>query len=252
MVLRQSCAFQSFVRMSGVCIVRAMLSIIIPTLNAGGALPQTLNALVPGAIDGLVKEVIIADGGSGDITVKIADASGATIITGPRGRGVQLAAGADKARGDWLLFLHADTVLEEGWEAEVGAFINKASASGDLERAACFRFELDDRGLRARLLEIFVAARCAVFALPYGDQGLLISRRFYTHLGGFSEMPLMEDVDIVRRIGRSRLSILRHAAVTSAERYRREGFFRRGMRNFACLVMYFLGVPPRVITRLYG
>lgn len=229
-----------------------MLSIIIPTLNAGGTLPQTLNALVPGAIDGLVKEVIIADGGSGDITVKVADASGATIITGERGRGAQLAAGAEEARGDWLLFLHADTVLEEGWETEVGAFINKVSAGGDLERAACFRFALDDRGLRARLLELFVAVRCALFALPYGDQGLLISRRFYNRLDGFAEMPLMEDVDIVRRIGRARLSMLRHAAITSAERYRREGFVRRGLRNQACLVMYFLGVPPRVITRLYG
>lgn len=243
---------QAVVRLAGLCIVRAMLSIVIPTLNAGRTLPQTLNALVPGAIDGLVKEVIISDAGSNDITVKVADASGATIVTGQRGRGVQLAAGADAARADWLLFLHADTVLEEGWEDEVAAFIVRASGGGDLECAACFRFALDDRGLRAWLLEFFVAARCALFALPYGDQGLLISRRFYDRLGGFAEMPLMEDVHIIRRIGRSRLSILRHAAVTSAERYRREGFFKRGLRNLTCLAMYFVGVPPRIITRLYG
>lgn len=237
---------------SRLCIVRAMLSIVIPTLNAGVTLPRTLSALVPGAIDGLVKEVIIADGGSGDATVEIADAAGATLISAERGRGCQLAAGAAEARGDWLLFLHADTVLEDGWENEVGTFITGAALEGDLERAACFRFALDDRGLGARVLEAFVATRCTLFALPYGDQGLLISRRFYDRLGGFGTMPLMEDVDMIRRIGRGRLWSLRHAAVTSAERYRREGFVRRSVRNFTCLAMYYLKVPPRVITRFYG
>lgn len=229
-----------------------MLSIVIPTLNAAVTLPRTLCALVPGAIDGLVKEVIIADGGSRDATGEIADAAGATLIGAERGRGCQLAAGAAAARGEWLLFLHADTVLEDGWEKEVRAFIAGAALEGDFERVACFRFALDDRGPGARVLEAFVAARCALFALPYGDQGLLISRRLYDRLGGFGTMPLMEDVDMIRRIGRGRLRSMRHSAVTSAERYRREGFVRRGVRNVTCLAMYYLKVPPGVITRFYG
>jgi rSAM/selenodomain-associated transferase 2 len=225
-----------------------MLSVVIPTLNGGRTLDRTLAALVPGAVDGLVKEVVVADGGSTDETLAIADAAGCRTVAAERGRGTQLAAGAAAARADWLLFLHADTVLDEGWEAEVAAFI----ASGDVERAATFRYALDDTRLRARVLETIVALRCAAIALPYGDQGLIISRRLYRAIGGFGAMPLMEDVDIVRRIGRRRLTVLRHAAVTSAERYRREGFARRTLRNLACVTMFYLHVPPKVILRFYG
>ena len=224
-----------------------MLSVVIPTLNGGRTLARTLAALVPGAVDGLVKEVVVADGGSTDDTLAIAEAAGCRTIAAERGRGTQLAAGAAAACGDWLLFLHADTVLDEGWESEVAAFM-----SGDVERAATFRYALDDTRLRARVLETVVALRCAAIALPYGDQGLIISRRFYARIGGFGAMPLMEDVDIVRRIGRGRLTVLRHAAVTSAERYRREGFARRALRNLACVTMFYLHVPPKVILRFYG
>lgn len=229
-----------------------MLSVVIPTLNAGRTLARTLQALIPAAMGGLIKEVVIADCGSDDETLAVADAAGAKVVAAERGRGPQLAAGAAAARADWFLFLHADTVLEEGWEAEVAAFITTAAASGDIERAACFRYALDDRRLRARALEAIVTARCALLALPYGDQGLLISRRLYARVGGFGPMPLMEDVDMIRRIGRARLAVLDHAAVTSAERYRRDGFFRRVLRNCACLALYYLKVPPRVILRFYG
>lgn len=229
-----------------------MLSVVIPTLNGGRTLARTLSALIPGAVAGLVKEVIVADGGSTDETLAIADSAGCKVVAAERGRGTQLAAGAAAARGDWLLFLHADTVLDEGWEAEVAAFISRAAMSGDVERAATFRFALDDPRYRARLLETIVALRCAAIALPYGDQGLIISRRLYARIGGFGAMPLMEDVDIVRRIGRRRLTVLRHAAVTSAERYRRDGFARRALRNLACVTMFYLHVPPKVILRFYG
>ena len=94
--------------------------------------------------------------------------------------------------------------------------------------------------------------RCRLLALPYGDQGLLIPRGLYEALGGFRPLPLMEDVDLVRRIGRRRLALLPVAAVTSAARYRRAGYGPRVLRNLACLSLYGLGVPPRVIARLYG
>ena len=97
-----------------------------------------------------------------------------------------------------------------------------------------------------------VACRCRWLVLPYGDQGLLISRKLYDELGGFRPMPMMEDVDLVRRIGRKRLTMLGHRAVTSAARYRRDGYLRRSARNLTCLSLFCVGVPPRLIARLYG
>jgi hypothetical protein len=118
--------------------------------------------------------------------------------------------------------------------------------------AAAFRFALDDIGMAPRWLEAMVGLRCRLLALPYGDQGLLISRRLYQSVGGYADMPLMEDVDIVRRLGRARIAILRSAAVTSARRYRLEGYPARIMRNQACLGAYLCGVPVARIARFYG
>ena len=97
-----------------------------------------------------------------------------------------------------------------------------------------------------------MAWRCRRFALPYGDQGLLISRALLTEIGGIRDLPLMEDVDLVRRLGRARLVGLEAAAVTSAERWRRDGWRRRSLRNLLCLTLFYLRVPPRLIARIYG
>ena len=229
-----------------------MLTVVIPTLNAESRLPQSLAALVPAAIDGVVREVIIVDGGSTDATRKIADIAGATILQSEPGRGQQLAMGAAAARFPWLLFLHADTVLENDWHREASRFA-AAVDSGDIApAAAAFRFRLDDNGVRPRALEALVQVRCAALRLPYGDQGLLLSRRLYNEVGGFKPMPIMEDVDLVRRLGRRRMTLLKAAAVTSAERYRREGYLRRALRNQTCLALYAAGLPLTTILRLYG
>ena len=120
------------------------------------------------------------------------------------------------------------------------------------DRAGYFRFALDSADPRARRLERLVAWRCRVFALPYGDQGLLISRALLEQVGGIRPLPLMEDVDLVRRLGRRRLAAIGAAAVTSAERWAKEGWTRRSARNLACLSLYLAGVPPRIIARLYS
>jgi rSAM/selenodomain-associated transferase 2 len=231
-----------------------MLSVVVPTLNSARTLPGALAALVPAALDGLVRQVVVADGGSADATLAIAGETGADIVAAPRGRGSQLAAGARAARCDFLLFLHADTVLEPGFERELHAFCAGEGRFAGLapDRAAAFAFAVDEGRGSARLLEWAVAWRCRLFALPYGDQGLVISRRLYERLGGFKPIPLMEDVELVRRIGRSRLTMLDARAVTSAERYRRGGYLRRSARNALCLALYLLGVPPGRIARLYG
>jgi rSAM/selenodomain-associated transferase 2 len=223
------------------------LVIVIPTLNAAPLLGRTL-ASVRDAAAGIV----IADGGSVDGTRDLAGAAGARVVTAPRGRGPQLAAGAlaaIAAGADWLLFLHADTVLPPGWAEEANAFI---ADPVNATRAAAFRFALDDRSQAARGLERIVAWRCRALGLPYGDQGLLIARAFYESLGGFRPIPLYEDVDLVRRIGRRRLVLLDACAVTSARRYRQGGYLLRPLRNLFCLGLYFARVPPRLIARLYG
>ena len=194
-------------------------------------------------------EIVVVDGGSDDTTNAVANAYGVRVLQAQRGRGQQLARGAEEARGDWLLFLHADTVLEPGWGEALEAF---AAAPENVERAGVFRFALDDPSSSARRLERIVAWRSRVMALPYGDQGLFLSRSFYRVLGGFRPLPLFEDVDIIRRIGPQGFAMLNVRAVTSAVRYSGSGYLIRSARNLSCLGLYFLGVPPRTIVRFYG
>jgi rSAM/selenodomain-associated transferase 2 len=222
------------------------LSVVIPTLDVGEALPGAL-AVLSGSR--LIHEIIVSDGGSRDDTVAIAAAAGVRVVTGSRGRGTQLIAGAAVATGEWLLFLHADCRLGPDWEEATNEFIARPGISG---HAGYFIFALDDADPAARRVERIVAWRCRALGLPYGDQGLLIARSLYDAVGGFAPLPLMEDVDLVRRLGRRRLAPIAAKALSSARRYRREGYLRRPLRNLLCLSLYFAGVPPRRITRLYG
>ncbi len=171
-----------------------MLSVVIPALNASHSLRETLTSVA--AAD----EAVVADGGSSDETGRLAASLGARVVQARRGRGSQLAAGVAAAQGDWLLLLHADTRLAVGWQTTIGAHM--VASPG---HAGYCRFRLDSDDRRARRLERLVAWRCRVFALPYGDQGLLIHRDLLRATGGIRPLPLMEDVDLIRRLGRRRL-----------------------------------------------
>ncbi len=219
------------------------VAVIIPTLNAASPLPATLAAL-----DGF-GSVVVADGGSTDGTRDLARAAGALVLKAPRGRGPQLAAGAAATDAPWLLFLHADTRLGVGWRDAVERFVVEP---GNANRAGYFRLRFASEHPAARRVERLAAWRARIIGLPYGDQGLLIARSLYEALGGYRPLPLMEDVDFARRIGRDRLVELPAEAVTSATRYERDGWWARPARNLACLSLYFAGVPPRLIKRMYG
>ena len=229
-----------------------MISVIIPTLNAERHLAATLSALVAPAVDGLVREVIVVDGGSHDRTRDIADFAGADIVVAAPGRGGQLAQGANRARFPWLLFLHADTVLQDGWDRDAVSFMRSVDLGERPRAAGAFRFRLDDKGFAPRILESIVHGRCSLLGLPYGDQGLLISRSLFDEIGGYRDLPIMEDIDIVRRLGRKRLALLDAAATTSADRYRHDGYVSRAVRNQLCLALYGMGLPISTIARIYG
>ena len=221
-----------------------MISVVIPTLNAERGLVRALTCLIEPAMRGLVRDVIIADGGSTDLTLEIAEDAGCEIVRAGATRGGLLDAGARAAKGPWLLFLHAETALEPGWDAEAYQFVRK----GDERRAATFRFALDDKRWSARRAEFVYRLRNRLLALPYGDQGLLISKAQYERLGGYKPLNVLEDVDLVARLkrqsGRSGITRLSARAITSAARYHAEFSLARPLKNAARLTLFSLGVRP--------
>lgn len=225
--------------------MQAPLSIVIPTLDAAEVLPTTTEALLEGVARGLVRELVISDGGSGDETAAAARALGAVRVGGPAGRGGQLARGARAAQAPWLLFLHADTHLAPGWCDAVLAHMHHAP-----DKAGYFRLAFRSDARAARIVAGWANWRARVLGLPYGDQGLLIPRALYDATGGYPDQPLMEDVAMANALT-GRLVELPAEARTSPARYEAEGWFRRGARNFATLCRYRLGASPESLARRY-
>lgn len=221
------------------------LSVIIPALNAGARLNETIGALDE-ARDTLSIETIVVDGGSTDDTVERAEALDAQVVDAPRCRGVQLSAGAKEAKGRWLLFLNADTTLEPFWSTTVTSFMRSRN---NALKAAYFTFALDDASNAARRVEVIANWRARNLGLPYGDQGLLMSRKLYDSLVGYLDIPVMEDVDIARRIGKKNLVELPATATASAARYRRDGYLLQPLKSLSMLSLYFMGVSPRKLAK---
>jgi rSAM/selenodomain-associated transferase 2 len=217
------------------------LSVVIPAWNEEGLVARAVRSVREEA------EVLVVDGGSQDRTCAEAEAAGGRVLRAPRGRGAQLDLGARQARGEWLVFLHADTRLEAGWAAELRALGDDPRAVG-----GAFRFAVDAPQVPYRLLEQAVALRCRLFRLPYGDQALFARREVYARIGGFPPLPLMEDVAFVRRLGRAgRLAFPRARAFTSPRRWERGGLLRTSARNAWLLAQYGLGRPPERLAQLY-
>lgn len=225
--------------------MRAPLSVVIPTLNAADALPSCLLSLMEGVETGLIRELVVSDGGSDDETPRMAEEAGAVLVTGAASRGAQLRRGVAATSGEWLLVLHADSVLQPGWSEAVSAHL--AQREG---QAAYFRLRFDTGGGAAYWVALWADLRARILGLPYGDQGLLIRRTLYDAVGGYPDIALMEDVALVRKL-KGRLSRLPVSITTSAGKYQRDGWMRRGARNLSLLIRYLLGADPEKLARRY-
>ncbi len=223
--------------------MRAPISVIIPTLNAADRLPACLGALGEGLAEGLIRELILSDGGSSDETLSIAASAGAEVVTGAASRGGQLRRGVSASQGDWVLLLHADTVLDSGWTKPVKAALMAPDAYH-------FRLAFDAPGFAARTVAGWANMRSRLFGLPYGDQGLLLPRVILQDVGGIPDIPLMEDVALARSL-RPRLRALDATAITSAEKYQKQGWIRRGGKNLTTLLRYLAGTNPERLAAAY-
>ncbi len=231
-----------------------MISVIIPTKNSETELVHALSALVPAAAEGIVREVIVIDGGSVDNTDKVADAAGCVWATrsGALRSECQTYGASLARRGDWLLFLRPETLLESGWHHEAQAFIERAArARHGTRTAASFRLRYEAFGLSARVSETIAALRSQLLGMPYGNQGLLISRQFYQNLEGHRPLPEMEDLDIAKRIGRGRMVFLRAAAVSSGDP-EADSLVSRLRQSFARFCVGTLRIPASVAVKLHG
>jgi glycosyltransferase involved in cell wall biosynthesis len=189
-----------------------MISVILPTLDNSETLAAALEALIPAAVQGLIREVIIVDGGSGDATRAIAEGSGAHTIDLVAPVSSRLIAGVHAARFPWLLLLAPDVVLDAGWEREVDQMLGRIEAGKAPLSAAVFRLEFDTPGVRGRIGEYLISATGRVTGTAHFHQGLLVSRALYASAGGFrleSEHPV---VDLSARLGRRHLLRLRSGA----------------------------------------
>lgn len=222
----------------------APVSVIIPTLNTAHTIGPTLACLYEGMEKSLICEVIFADGGSVDDISRIAIETGATLIEAPKGRGCQLHAGVETAKGDWLLFIHADTILSPSWIDVMRTHIRSQTKAG-----YC-RLAFDRNGAAPMLIALLANLRSRIFSLPYGDQALLISKRLYQQSGGYPDMPLMEDVALARQL-HGKLKPMPITATTRSERYIKDGWFTRARKNLGTLILYFSGIPPEKLAKRY-
>lgn len=230
------------------------LSVIIPTLNEAAVLADTLEQLQKNVVlpdgDGSPAaelEIIVADGGSRDATREIAAGRGAAVIEVDGGRAAQLNAGAARARGDWLLFLHADTLPPPGYpELILQALDDPATVAG------AFRLGIEGEGAALRLVELGANLRSRWLRMPYGDQGIFLSKRVFEEVGGFAPLPIMEDFQLIRRLGRrGPVVTLPQAVRTAARRWRQMGVLRTCLINQLMLLGFRLGVAPQRLARFY-
>ncbi len=220
------------------------ISIVIPTLNEAENIAKTIGSA------GRVKnvEIIVTDGGSTDDTIRIARSIGAKVIESSPPRGRQLNDGARAASGDVLLFLHADTILPERYDREIFCIMKNPGVS-----LGAFRLGIGGRGLLLRLVSFNANIRSRLFGLPYGDQGFFLSRRLFEGVGGFLEIPIMEDYELAGRLKKiGDVIIARCPVTTSKRRWERLGVIRTTAINQIVVLGYHLGISPERLSKWYN
>jgi rSAM/selenodomain-associated transferase 2/rSAM/selenodomain-associated transferase 1 len=219
------------------------VSVIVPALNEAAHLPATLEA----AQRGQPYEIIVVDAGSTDDTAKIARSCDCIVLNGPRCRARQMNIGAAMASGEYLLFLHADTLLPADYATHVSETLGRSEAIG-----GAFMFATSGDFAGRKIVERMTNWRARLRQFPYGDQGLFLRRDTFKQMGGFRDMPIMEDYDFVRGLRRlGKIVIAPAPAVTSARRWQRLGLLRTTLTNRAMMLGYHLGVSPARLARWY-
>lgn len=220
------------------------ISIVIPALDEAASLEETLGQL-PRAED---VEIIVVDAGSRDATVQIARQQGARVIQGVQGRAQQMNAGARAATGGLLLFLHADTRLPDGFDERVRQTLARPGVV-----AGAFELRIDGANGSLKIIQRAANWRSQHLQMPYGDQALFFPAAVFRDAGGFPDLPIMEDFELVRRLRRrGRIEIVTAAALTSGRRWRRLGPWRTTWINQLTILGYFLGVSPARLACWYG
>jgi rSAM/selenodomain-associated transferase 2 len=230
----------------------AGLSVVIATRDEAARLPALMAQLAEQPA--LVREVLVVDGGSTDATALVARLAGARLLRCPPGRGRQLALGAAEALGTWLLLLHADVQLPPCWGTRIAEAIGPRLGGQRCEKEQAWYFDLAIAGRNPalRLVELGTALRSRWLQLPYGDQGLLLSRGLYDAVGGMRPLALMEDLELAERLRRqARLCSLRAALLVDGRRWRRLGVWRTTLANAGLRRAWRRGEPPERLERLY-
>jgi rSAM/selenodomain-associated transferase 2 len=215
------------------------ISVVIPALDEAGRVGRAVLSARE------ADEILVVDGGSLDATCAEALAAGARVVQAPACRGIQLDRGAREARGDWLVFLHADTCLEAGWAEALRSLPARVPGGA-------FRLQIDSERRALRWIEAAVAIRTRLLHLPFGDQALCARRWAYERIGGFRPWPLMEDVRFARSLGRlGPLARLPQRACTSGRRWERRGLWTATMENCWLLALYAAGRSPARLAQAY-
>ena len=224
-------------------IYKKKITLVIPTLNSEKTINKTLEKIKSNFF-----EIVIIDGNSNDNTLNICKKYTNDIYSTCPGRGNQLNLGSIKSKGEWLFFLHSDSILDQNCIKQIYSFTQNIKY---IKKAGVFKLKINYESIFARLLERAANIRTKIFGLPYGDQGLLIKKDFYVEIGGFKNISIMEDIEIIRSIDSQNIVILDGFIKTNPEKYLKDGWIKRPIKNFICLLLFFLNSDINFIYKIY-
>ncbi|MGK7922434.1 MAG: TIGR04283 family arsenosugar biosynthesis glycosyltransferase [Trichodesmium sp.] len=219
------------------------ISIIIPVLNEVSTIAQTIST----AQTAKNIEIIVVDGGSNDGTIELLKSLNLKVLTGLRGRSIQMNCGAKVATGNILLFLHGDTFLPSNYDELLQEILAKPGTI-----AGAFELGIRGKNRNLRIVEKIVNWRSRYLQMPYGDQGIFLLAQVFEEIGGFPEIPIMEDFELIRKLRkRGKIGIVSAPVLTSGRRWQKLGIFKTTIINQVIIIAYLLGISPKILVKLY-